>query len=64
MTVTGLASHTISQGVVVYANGTLCAERGKGRYVKRPAFHPMFDALAKASARQQFARVERPGTPS
>jgi dihydropyrimidinase len=64
MTVTGLASHTISQGVVVYANGALRAERGKGRYVKRPAFHTMFDALAKASARQQFTRVERPGTPS
>jgi dihydropyrimidinase len=64
MTVTGLASHTISQGMVVYANGTLRAERSKGRYVKRPAFHAMFDALAKAPARQQFTRVERPGTPS
>ena len=45
MEVTGLASHTISQGVVAYANGELRAQKGKGRYIKRPAFHPMFEAL-------------------
>jgi dihydropyrimidinase len=62
--VTGLPSHTVSQGVTVYADGTLRAVRNKGRYVKRPAFHSMFDALAKAAARQQYARVERAGSPS
>jgi dihydropyrimidinase len=59
MAVTGLASHTISQGAIVYAKGTLRAERNRGRYVKRPAFHAMFDALAKASVRRQFTPVGR-----
>lgn len=35
MTLTGQAKKTISQGVVVWDDGTLRAERGKGRYVKR-----------------------------
>ncbi|WP_025841452.1 dihydropyrimidinase [Asaia platycodi] len=35
MTLTGLARKTISQGVVVWDDGILRAERGKGRYVKR-----------------------------
>jgi dihydropyrimidinase len=47
MEVTGVASHTISQGKVVYANGELFAQKGAGRYIKRPAFHPMFEALGK-----------------
>jgi len=64
MTVTGLPSHTVSQGMTVYADGTLRAVRNKGRYVKRPAFPSMFDALAKAAARKQYARVERAGSPS
>lgn len=38
MTLTGLARKTISQGVVVWDDGTLSAIRGKGRYVPRPAF--------------------------
>ncbi len=50
MEVTGLASHTVSQGKLVYANGALRAERGAGNYIKRPAFHPMFDALRKRAA--------------
>jgi dihydropyrimidinase len=59
MAVTGLASHTISQGAIVYAKGTLRAERNRGRYVKRPAFHAMFDALAKAPVRPQFTPAGR-----
>ncbi|WP_438381216.1 dihydropyrimidinase [Asaia sp. BMEF1] len=35
MTLTGQAKKTISQGVVVWEDGILRAERGKGRYVKR-----------------------------
>ncbi|MEQ1929794.1 MAG: dihydropyrimidinase [Parvularculaceae bacterium] len=50
MTVTGLASHTVSRGALVWKNGDLRAKKGAGRYIKRPAFHPMFDALAKRSA--------------
>lgn len=37
-TVIGAPTHTLSQGKVVYANGDLRAERGAGRYLKRPAF--------------------------
>ena len=50
MEVTGLASHTVSGGRVVYAAGDLKPERGAGRYVKRPAYHPMFEALKKGAA--------------
>ena len=45
MTVKGCASHTISRGKVVYADGKLDVERGAGRYVDRPAFAPYYDAL-------------------
>ncbi|WP_416763475.1 dihydropyrimidinase [Roseateles sp. So40a] len=49
-TVRGIPSHTISQGRVVYADGDLRAEAGKGRYLKRPPFGPHFKA---AQARSQ-----------
>lgn len=45
MQVTGTASHTISNGRVVYADGKLDVERGAGRYVDRPAFATYYDAL-------------------
>jgi dihydropyrimidinase len=38
MTVEGTNSHTISQGKVTYALGDLRAEKGAGRYIKRPKF--------------------------
>ena len=44
MTVTGIPSHTISQGKIVYAKGELFAVRGAGRYIKRPAFAPVTTA--------------------
>ncbi|WP_299007825.1 dihydropyrimidinase [uncultured Shewanella sp.] len=43
--VKGVASHTISQGQLVWVDGDLRAVRGAGRYIKRPAFHPMFNAM-------------------
>ena len=46
ITVRGIPSHTISQGRVVYTNGELRAERGSGRYIKRPAFGTNFQAAA------------------
>ena len=49
-TVRGLASHTVSQGRVVYAGGDVRAERGAGRYVKRPAFGPNFTAAKLRTA--------------
>ena len=45
MTVKGCASHTLSRGKVVYADGKLDVERGAGCYVNRPAFAPYYDAL-------------------
>jgi len=45
--VTGLAKVTLSQGKIVWADGELRTERGAGRYVKRPAFAPVFDALKR-----------------
>ena len=43
-TVRGIPSHTISQGKLVFVKGDLRAERGVGRYIKRPAFGANFDA--------------------
>jgi dihydropyrimidinase len=45
-TVRGLATHTVSQGKLVWADGDLRAARGSGRYVKRPAFGANFTAAA------------------
>ena len=47
MEVTGLASHTVRSGKIAYVDGDLRAEKGAGAYVKRPAFHSMFEALEK-----------------
>ena len=47
MTVRGCASHTISAGKVVYAQGELQVERGAGRYIDRPPFAPYYDAIRK-----------------
>jgi len=46
-TVRGVATHTVSQGKVVWADGDLRAVQGAGRYVKRPAFGPNFSAASK-----------------
>jgi dihydropyrimidinase len=43
-TVTGIPSHTLSQGKLVFVQGDLRAERGAGRYLKRPAFGSNFAA--------------------
>jgi len=45
MTVNGCASHTLSQGKVVYANGQLNVTHGAGRYIKRQPFAPGYDPL-------------------
>ena len=58
-TVRGMPSHTISQGVVAYAQGDLRAEMGKGRYIKRPAFGPNFDAVQRRAATLQPTAVAR-----
>ena len=59
MAVKGLASHTISGGVLKYARGELRAERGSGSYIKRPAFAPVFDALGKIAEANKPSAVKR-----
>ena len=45
--VQGLATHTLSQGKLVWADGDLRAVPGAGRYLKRPPFGPNFQAVTK-----------------
>jgi len=59
MTVKGCASHTISQGKVVYANGELNVERGAGRYIDRPVFAPYYEALNLQAQRAEPVAVKR-----
>jgi len=59
MQVKGLPSHTICNGVLKYANGTLMAEKGSGQYIKRPAFQPVFDALGKIAKANKPEAVKR-----
>jgi dihydropyrimidinase len=59
MTVKGCASHTISQGKVVYANGELDVERGAGRYIDRPVFAPYYEALNIQAKRAEPVAVKR-----
>ncbi len=59
MTVKGCASHTISQGKVVYKDGKLDTERGAGRYIERPAFAPYYDALKIQAQRAEPVPVKR-----
>jgi dihydropyrimidinase len=60
MTVKGCASHTISAGKVVYADGDLRVERGAGHYVNRPPFAPYYDAVKRQSELARPSAVERP----
>jgi len=59
MKITGLASHTISNGEIRYQNGELRASPGTGSYIKRPAFQPMFHALEKIAATSKPRPVKR-----
>ena len=59
MEVTGGASHTLSQGKVVYADGELDVERGAGNYIEKPAFAAYYDALQKRAEYTRPTAVER-----
>jgi dihydropyrimidinase len=59
MEVKGCASHTISQGKVVWADGKVNVERGAGRYVDRPPFAPFYDALKIQAQRAEPTAVKR-----
>jgi dihydropyrimidinase len=43
-TVTGIATHTVAAGRVVWSDGTLRATRNAGRYLPRPTQTPYFEA--------------------
>ena len=55
----GQPTHTLSRGVLAYADGDLRALRGAGQYVKRPPFGPQFDALARKAALEAPTAVVR-----
>jgi dihydropyrimidinase len=57
--VRGVASHTVSQGKLVWADGDLRAVRGSGRYIKRPAFGANFTAAALRSQDLAPTAVQR-----
>ncbi len=59
MTVQGCASHTVSRGKVVFADGDLRVERGAGRYVDRPPFAPFYDAMQRQAGRKKPVAVKR-----
>ncbi len=59
MTVKGSASHTVSQGKIVFADGKLNVERGAGHYIDRPAYASYYDALAKQAEQKKPTAVKR-----
>jgi len=59
MTVRGAATHTISQGKVVWAEGKLDAVKGAGRYIDRPTFAPYFEAAQRQAEAKQPRAVPR-----
>ena len=58
-TVRGVPSHTVSQGKLVFVQGDLRAERGVGRYIKRPAFGANFVASKLRAQTLAPTAVER-----
>ena len=59
MQIKGTASHTLSAGKVVWADGKLDVERGAGRYVERPAFAAYYDALKRQARLAEPTAVRR-----
>ena len=58
-TVKGIPSHTVSQGELVFVQGDLRAQAGRGRYIKRPAFGPDFAAAQQRAAANAPTAVTR-----
>ncbi len=58
-TVQGKATHTLSRGTLVWADGDLRAVRGAGQYIKRPPFAPQFAPLARKAVLEQPVPVAR-----
>jgi dihydropyrimidinase len=47
MTVSGVATHTLTRGQLAWVDGDLRAERGRGQYLKRPLSGPHFEAYRR-----------------
>ena len=58
-TVTGVPTHTLSGGQLVFVQGDLRAVRGAGHYVKRAPFGAQFDALARRATLNTPTAVTR-----
>ncbi|MGY5453409.1 dihydropyrimidinase [Agarivorans sp. MS3-6] len=58
-TVFGAPHITVSQGKVVFKDGQLFVEEGAGRYIKRPAFPSIFDAVTKYNQAKTPVAVSR-----
>jgi dihydropyrimidinase len=59
MEIRGCASHTVSRGKVVWADGQLDVERGAGRYVDRPPYADYYGALKIQAERAKPVPVKR-----
>ena len=59
MTVTGINTVTIAAGKVVWEKGELKVEKGAGRYIDRPCFPPVFEAVQKRNDIRQPRAVPR-----
>jgi dihydropyrimidinase len=59
MEVTGNAAIPLSRGMVVWDDGKVSTERGRGRDVKRPCFAPFWDAQLKRNAQGRPRPVQR-----
>ena len=57
--VNGIPSHTLSQGELVFVKGDLRAKQGAGRYIKRPAFGPNFEANQRRAQTSAPSAVQR-----
>jgi len=59
METVGNAAVTLSRGTVLWQNGNLTAEQGRGRYVSRPCNAPFWQAQTKRNARNPWSSVKR-----
>ncbi len=59
MEVTGSAAVTVSRGKVVWENGQLSTERGRGRYIDRPCSAPYWDSQHRRNAQVEPTPVVR-----
>ncbi len=59
MQTVGNAAVTLSRGTVLWQNGKLSAEKGRGRYVSRPCNASFWEAQVKRNARNPWSGVKR-----